>query len=126
MNGWTPSRIRNLTQPAPSATDVAIVEAMSVSAQGALNFRINIVTTVNAGQITYKLQQKLADTWVTLAGANATSAAVTASGVTTMKMSVQNSVDLPNLPLGSSLRVVATTNGSWDGTIDRVEHLQGL
>ncbi len=122
MNGWTASKIDRLSQPGASETNYVVAD-MSVSAQGSLHFRVNIQTTRTAGQITYKLQQKIGATYADLAG---TTTIVSATGTVSIKKTAFDAGDIADLPLGSALRLVATTDASWDGTIERVEHLQGL
>ena len=122
MNGWTATKIDRLGQPGPSETEFVIAD-MKVSAQGALNFRVNIQTSVTAGQITYKLQQKIGQTYTDL---GSSSAVVNSDETISIKKTAYLAADAADLPLGSTLRLVGTTDASWDGTIERLEHLQGL
>jgi hypothetical protein len=125
MNGWSPKNINVITQVGQSATAVPVTEGISISAGGALNFRVNISSTVSAGQITYILQQKVNSTWTTLASTNS-DAVVTSTGDVSIKMSCYVSADQVDLPLSSSLRVAATTNGSYVGSIDSIQFIQEL
>jgi len=125
MNGWSPKNINVITQVGQSATAVPVTEGISISAGGALNFRVNISSTVSAKQITYILQQKVNSTWTTLASTNS-DAVVTSTGDVSIKMSCYVSADQVDLPLSSSLRVAATTDGSYVGSIDSIQFIQEL
>jgi hypothetical protein len=125
MNGWSPKNINVITQVGQSALAVPVTEGISISAGGALNFRVNISSTVSAGQITYILQQKVNSTWTALASTNS-DAVVTSTGDVSIKMSCYVSADHVDLPLSSSLRVAATTNGSYVGSIDSIQFIQEL
>ena len=123
MNGNPARKIERIKQLAASQTDAEITEAIYVTAGGALNCRVNISTTVTAGQIIYKLQQKVNDTWVDIASTNATDT-VTATGTSSLKMSIHISGDQADMPLSNAIRVIGTTNGSWDGSIDEIRIVQ--
>ena len=125
MNGWSPKNINVITQVGQSETATPVTEGISISAGGALNFRVNISSTVSAGQITYILQQKVNSTWTALASTNS-DAVVTATGDASIKMSCYVAADQVDLPLSSSLRVAATTDGSYVGSIDSIQFIQEL
>jgi hypothetical protein len=124
MNGWAAKPI-NPKQLAASLTNQPVTDGLTLSAGGAQYLRVNISTTVVAGQITYSLQQKINDSWVAVASANA-SVVVTATGHISLKLNNQIAADQADLPLSNSIRVVGTTNGAWNGTTTSIQVIQEL
>lgn len=110
-------------------TEQSIAE-FGVTDGGSKNLRVSIrcsgVTVV--GSIAAKLQMAVTsnDTYVDLAGANA-SVSITADGIVHLRQNIEVAADQPNMPLLKHLRVVLTTTNAGDEiTIDNVYLLQQL
>ena len=130
-NGYTPTdrKVPNL-QPVVGIVTEQELATFGLTAGGSTHLsvavRVSGVTVV--GSIAIKLQQAVtgSDTFVDLAGANAT-VAVTADGVVNMTQAVERAADQPNMPLNKTVRAVLTTTNAGDEvTIDNVYVLMAL
>ena len=130
-NGYTPQdRKKAGLKPFSGIVTEEEISTFGVTASGSKHLRVDVkvsgVTVV--GSIDIKLQQAVTgnDTFVDLAGANAT-VSVTAGGIVSMTQMIERTADQPNLPLQKTLKAVLTTTNAGDEvTIENVYISQGL
>ena len=124
-NGWSPIDKKKPNLAAISGIVTAQeIGNFGITAGGSKHLRVDIkcsgVTVVGSIDVKLQMAPTGSDTYVDLAGANAT-VSITTAGVVSMTQIIERSADQPNMPLMKNVRAVITTTNAGDAvTIDNV------
>ena len=119
MNGY-PAKDRAISKTlGASETGVAISQEVPVTAGGSRNMVVALKASAVTGTVAFTLQTAVSDSWVTVKAGS-----IAAAGWAYIRVNVQDTADLPVLPLLSKVRVIATTDGGEALEVDKVYFLQ--